>query len=125
MVTDANGREQRATHTISLKCDKALPKQKLEVAKEIFVTGEKILARLTTEDGKAPEGATSLVVMKLSPAPLGGYVDYGYGYSDYNYYGRGALRPLPAAAGGTPSRRRSRPSARWSPPCRCGTTRPR
>ena len=72
VVTDANGREQRATHTISLKCDKALPKQKLEVAKEIFVTGEKILARLTTEDGKAPEGATSLVVMKLSPAPLGG-----------------------------------------------------
>src|SRR5262245_45841080 len=90
VVTDANGREQRATHTISLKCDKALPKQKLEVAKEIFVTGEKILARLTTEDSKAPDGATSLVVMKLSPAPPGGYVDYGYyGLADYNYSGRG------------------------------------
>ncbi len=90
VVTDANGREQRGTHVISLKCDKALPKQKLEVAKEIFVTGEKILARLTTEDGKPAEGATSLVVMKLSPAPMGGYVDYGlYGYNDYNYYGRG------------------------------------
>jgi alpha-2-macroglobulin len=91
VVTDANGREQRATHTISLKCDKALPKQKLEVAKEVFVTGEKILTRLTSEDGKAPEGATSLVVMKLSPAPLGGYVDYGYyGYGNYNYFDRGA-----------------------------------
>jgi uncharacterized protein YfaS (alpha-2-macroglobulin family) len=89
VVTDANGREQRATHTISLKCDKALPKQKLEVAKEIFVTGEKILARLTTEDGKSPEGATSLVVMKLSPAPVGGFIDYGFGWNDYNYYGRG------------------------------------
>ncbi len=90
IVTDANGREQRAMHTISLKCDKALPKQKLDVAKEIFVTGEKILARLTTEDGKPAEGATSLVVMKLSPAPAGGSGDYGYGYNDYAYNARGA-----------------------------------
>lgn len=92
VVTDANGREQRSTHTISLKCDKALPKQTLEVAKEIFVTGEKIVARLKSEDGKPSEGATSLVVMKLSPAPVGGYADYGYyGYGDYygrGYYGR-------------------------------------
>lgn len=98
IVTDANGREQRATHTISLKCDKALPKQKLEVAKEIFVAGEKILAKLTSEDGKSPEGATSLVVMKLAPAPVGGYVDYGmygYGYNEYNYYGRGSYGRYP------------------------------
>lgn len=92
VVTDANGREQRATHTISLKCDTALPKQKLEVAKDVFVTGEKILARLTAEDGKTSEGATSLVVMKLSPAPVGGYVDYGY---DYGYYGRAAYGRYP------------------------------
>lgn len=91
IVTDANGREQRATHVISLKCDKALPKQKLEVAKEIFVAGEKIIAKLMNEDGSPAQGATSLVVMKLSPAPMGGYVDYGfYGYNDYSYYGRGA-----------------------------------
>jgi alpha-2-macroglobulin len=95
IVTDANGREQRATHTISLKCDKALPKQKLEVAKEIFVTGEKILARLTTEDGKAPEGATSLVVMKLSPAPMGGLVDYGYGYNYGGYYSHAGYSRYP------------------------------
>src|SRR5262245_66059744 len=71
VVTDANGREQRDTHTISLKCDKALPKQKLEVAKEIYVTGEKILARLTTEDSKAPDVATALGAMNLSAAPTG------------------------------------------------------
>jgi hypothetical protein len=85
VVTDANGREQRGTHTVSLICEKTAPKAKLEVAKEMYAAGEKIVARLKNDDGTAVDGATSLVVMKLSPAPIS--YDYSiYGYGDFGYY---------------------------------------
>ncbi len=92
VVTDANGREQRGSHTVSLACEKTTPQAKLELAKEIFAAGEKIVARLKSEDGKPVDGATSLVVMKLSPGAPGGYPydpyglygDYGYGYRNYS-----------------------------------------
>lgn len=90
VVTDANGREQRGSHTISLACEAPAAKNaKLEIAKEIYTAGEKIVARLKTADGKPLDAATSLVVMKLSPAPVSnvGYDVYGgYGYGYYNSY---------------------------------------
>src|SRR5262245_8942658 len=74
----------------SRQSTKRSPKQNLGGAKELVVTGEKFLARLTAEDSKAPDGGTSLVVMKPSRAPPARYVDYGYyGRADYNYSGRG------------------------------------
>jgi hypothetical protein len=94
VVTDANGREQKATHTVSIACEKPEAKAKLVLAKETFAAGEKVVARLTREDGGRIEGATSLVVMKLAPAPASydpgiyGYGAYGYeGYPRYGYYG--------------------------------------
>jgi alpha-2-macroglobulin len=82
VVTDANGREQRATQTISLACEKPGAKAKLELAKEIYAAGEKFVAHLKAEDGKPVDGATSLVVMKLSPAPVT-YVNDLYGFGPY------------------------------------------
>jgi len=87
VVTDANGREQRASHSISLACVTAAAKARLEIAKEIYAAGEKIVTHLKSEDGRPVDGVTSLIVMKLSPAPVGGG-GYGYGYyGDNGYYG--------------------------------------
>ena len=93
VVTDANGREQRASHAVSLACGKPGSTAKLELGKELFAAGEKIVAKLTTADGVPSDGATSLIVMRLSPAPVGtGYNDiygaYGYSPNGSAYYGR-------------------------------------
>ncbi len=85
IVTDANGREQRATRSITLACESASAAMKLELTKEIFATGEKIAVKLTREDNKPVDAATSLVVMKLMPAAPAFTNFYGYGYSSNMY----------------------------------------
>ena len=74
-VTDANGREQRGTYTVSLTGATPAATTRLELAKDSYAAGERIVTRLTGENGKPVGVPASLVVMKLSPAPSGNNVN--------------------------------------------------
>lgn len=101
VVTDANGREQRSVKSIPLAPNSVESKKtRLVLGKESFAVNETVQAKLTRADGKPEEGATSLVVMRLSPAEPGGY-----------YYDRFSnLNHVPLRGSGLYSRRGWAPS---------------
>ncbi len=100
-ITDVNGHEQRGSHTVPLGEPKPGAAERLELARETFAAGEKFVARLRDADGKPIEGASSLLVMRLSPSVSSVPVHLGMTDS-----GGVSLRPSRylAAGGETPAR---------------------
>jgi hypothetical protein len=86
IVTDATGREQRSTKSIPLDLGKSTTSvSQVVIAKETYAVDELIPVRLVSTDGKAETGATTLVVMKLSPDASGGAYGYYDPYFQMNY----------------------------------------
>jgi uncharacterized protein YfaS (alpha-2-macroglobulin family) len=108
VVTDTNGREQRATRTIPIG-DAKCPGVTLELTQTTIVAGDRVQVRAKRAGKEAKEhaydGALSLVVMKLSPgSPAVPAYDYGWGtyygnfsYRAHSYYRRPLWGDIPQA----------------------------
>jgi len=89
VLTDYNGREQRASKTIPLggkvtDCDLVL-----DIEKRFYKVGEPIDLKVSpTLDGEPVEITGTIVAMRLSPVAQP--VNYGYGYYGRGYYGYNA-----------------------------------
>ncbi|MFO0844191.1 MAG: alpha-2-macroglobulin family protein [Gemmataceae bacterium] len=110
VITDANGREQRASATIPIeeKAEEGKKPVELTVRKQRYFTGEPI------EVGVAGAGSATLVVMKLSfqtpSVAVGGFgamANPNFGRLPAYRYGRYRPVPIDAAASTTETVRRS------------------
>ena len=80
VLIDANGREQRASQTVTL--DESKQKLAITLAKRVFATDETITLQsaATDENGAAVRGSSTVVAMKLSAGQVSYITPYDYGY---------------------------------------------